>query len=110
MTPFDTTTSSTFKSSDTAVRISYGSGSARGTVGSDTVQMGGFTVQGQTLGTLDVLRTRLGAQLMHIFCWTAIIHTLTDGLKVNNVSGLMGLGFTGIATTKCVLCSVRANS
>ncbi|KZV80212.1 acid protease [Exidia glandulosa HHB12029] len=79
MTTFDTSSSSSFETSDTAVRISYGSGQARGTIGSDTVTMGGFTVQGQTL---------------------AIVHSLTDGLKVNNVSGLMGLGFSSIATTK----------
>ena len=50
MDPFDTATSSSFKTADTAVRISYGSGQARGTIGSDTVTMGGFTIEGQTLG------------------------------------------------------------
>lgn len=79
MDPYNTASSSTFQDSDQSVRISYGSGQARGTIGTDTVAMGGFIVKDQTL---------------------AIVHALTDGLKVNNVSGLMGLGFTSIATTK----------
>ncbi|EJD35271.1 acid protease [Auricularia subglabra TFB-10046 SS5] len=79
METYDTTASSTFVTSDAPVRISYGSGQARGTIAADKVTMGGFSIAQQTM---------------------AVVHSLTEGLKVNNVSGLMGLGFTSIATTK----------
>jgi cathepsin D len=51
---FDTSTSSTFKGTSTSgspgaeITITYGSGEVRGTSGSDSVSMGGFTVQSQT--------------------------------------------------------------
>jgi len=50
---FDTSKSSTFKSatssaSNAETTIAYGSGAVRGTIGSDTVTMGGFTVPTQT--------------------------------------------------------------
>jgi cathepsin D len=51
---FDASNSSTFKatstssSSDAEITIAYGSGQVSGTLGSDTVTMGGFTVPSQT--------------------------------------------------------------
>ena len=46
---FDSTKSSSFASQSQQITISYGSGQVAGTVATDTVNMGGFTVSGQTL-------------------------------------------------------------
>lgn len=50
---FDTRDSSTYSASNTPFQISYGSGDAAGLIVSDTVTMGGFTVQSQGFGTLS---------------------------------------------------------
>ena len=47
---FDTTKSSTFQPGTQSVNISYGSGTASGTIATDTVSMGPFTLPSQTLG------------------------------------------------------------
>ena len=46
---FDNTKSSTFSTQNQQISISYGSGEVAGIVATDTVNMGGFTVSGQTL-------------------------------------------------------------
>lgn len=51
ITTFDTSTSSSFTNLSTPFEITYGSGEASGTLGSDVVQMAGFQVQSQTFGT-----------------------------------------------------------
>jgi len=82
---FDTSTSSTFKGTPTSsslgseVSIAYGSGEVRGTLGSDTVTMGGSTVPSQTFLTVDAM---------------------TTGLVNAPVSGLMGLAFESLASTQ----------
>ncbi|KAH7107915.1 acid protease [Auriculariales sp. MPI-PUGE-AT-0066] len=78
MDMFATSQSSTYKETSEGIRISYGSGAASGYVASDTVTMGGHTVEGQTL---------------------AVMSSVSSGIKVNDVSGLMGLGFESIAST-----------
>lgn len=110
MTPFEDGSSSSFQDSSNDVQISYGSGQADGTIATDTVSIGGFTVADQTLGASSRVSLRLAPRSSPPFALPAIVHSITDGLKVNNVSGLMGLGFASIATTKCVFppISVRA--
>ncbi|KAH7907299.1 aspartic peptidase domain-containing protein [Hygrophoropsis aurantiaca] len=70
--PFDTTSSSSFKTSSSDIEIDYGSGSVKGTISQDTVSLGGFTVPQQTL--------------------LAVTDT-TSGLLYDGLSGIMGLGF-----------------
>lgn len=47
---FDATKSSSFKKGTTDIPLSYGSGSADGTLAQDTVSMGPFTVNSQAFG------------------------------------------------------------
>ncbi|PIL25348.1 transporter [Ganoderma sinense ZZ0214-1] len=75
---FDSNTSSTFTSLNTAFSISYGSGAARGTLGQDVVQMAGFEVRSQTF---------------------AVVNQISSNLLTAPVSGLMGLGFSTIASS-----------
>jgi cathepsin D len=64
---------------DAEVSISYGSGDVRGTLGSDIISMGGYTVPSQTFLSVDAM---------------------TDGLVNAPVSGLMGLAFQSLANTQ----------
>lgn len=75
---FDTTASSTFNDKNTTFSITYGSGSASGTLASDTVQMAGFSVSSQVFGLCD---------------------TVSSGLLANPVSGLLGLAFESISSS-----------
>ena len=50
---FDGSSSSTFTNSSESFSITYGSGAASGYLVSDTVQMAGFEVTGQTFGMLQ---------------------------------------------------------
>lgn len=47
---FDSSASSSFTSTGQAFAITYGSGTASGTLGKDVVQMAGFQVSSQTFG------------------------------------------------------------
>jgi len=79
---FEPAQSSSFQASTGAsseVEIRYGSGAVQGTLGSDTVTMGGFTISSQTFLTVD---------------------QLTSGLLDDPVSGIMGLAFSTIASTR----------
>jgi cathepsin D len=79
---FNTGASTSFKTIGTSrIQINYGSGAVAGTVSSDTIQMGVFTVNGQTMLNVDAL---------------------TQGLLDGDVSGIMGLAFQGIAETNAV--------
>ncbi|CUA78135.1 Cathepsin D [Rhizoctonia solani] len=78
---FDAANSTTFKNLTTAFSIRYGSGQAAGELGSDTVQMAGFQVTGQTFALAD---------------------QVSSGLLSNPVSGLMGLGWSSIASSGAV--------
>ncbi|KAJ3904047.1 aspartic peptidase domain-containing protein [Lentinula edodes] len=83
---FDSSKSSSFKSSSSSsssskggqTTIQYGSGAVAGALAQETVELGGFTVQGQTFLLAD---------------------ELTSGLLDGPVSGIMGLGFEAIAST-----------
>ncbi|KAG6907899.1 hypothetical protein DXG01_007006 [Tephrocybe rancida] len=75
---FNPNASTTFKTENTPFSISYGSGKASGFLGSDTVQMAGFSVSNQTFALCD---------------------TVSDGLLTSPVSGLLGLAFKSIASS-----------
>ncbi|KAJ4490934.1 aspartic peptidase domain-containing protein [Lentinula aciculospora] len=84
---FDSSKSSSFKTSSSSssssssqgkTTIQYGSGAVAGTLAQDTVELGGFTVQGQTFLLAD---------------------ELTNGLLDGPVSGIIGLAFQSIAST-----------
>jgi hypothetical protein len=75
---FDTKSSSSFKSSTTEFNITYGSGKAAGFLGQDVIQMAGFSIPNQIFATCD---------------------TVSQGLLMNPVSGLMGLGWKQIASS-----------
>ncbi|KAJ3759008.1 aspartic peptidase domain-containing protein [Lentinula raphanica] len=75
---FDSSNSSSFKSSSGQTTIQYGSGAVAGTLAQDTVTLGGFTVSDQTFLLAD---------------------ELTNGLLDGPVSGIMGLAFESIAST-----------
>ncbi|KAG6820410.1 hypothetical protein H0H93_000917 [Arthromyces matolae] len=62
-------------------QISYGSGKASGYLGSDIVQMAGFSVTNQTFGVCD---------------------TVSSGLLTSPVSGLLGLAFQTIASSGAI--------
>jgi cathepsin D len=80
---FATSQSSSFKTiaSISETTITYGSGSVAGTLGSDTVTMGGFTVDAQTLLIAD---------------------RESPDLVQSPVSGLMGLAFQALASTQAL--------
>ncbi|KAH9484944.1 Pepsin A [Psilocybe cubensis] len=76
---FQPSQSSSFKASNSMndqIEIDYGSGAVKGTLGSDSVTMGGFTMS-QTFLT-----------------------KLTTNLLEGTVSGIMGLAFSSIASTR----------
>lgn len=62
-----------------SVTITYGSGSVRGTLASDTVSMGGFTVNPQTF---------------------LVVNQVSSQLLSGNVSGIIGLAFEALASTQ----------
>jgi len=75
---FDTSSSSTYKNMSTTFGITYGSGSAEGTLAQDTVQMAGFSVPDQIFG---------------------LANQVSSGLLTSPVSGLLGLGFKSISSS-----------
>ncbi|KDR68011.1 hypothetical protein GALMADRAFT_272857 [Galerina marginata CBS 339.88] len=76
---FNPSTSSTFQNQSTPFSITYGSGQAAGSLGSDVVQMAGFSVQNQIFAVCD---------------------QVSSGLLTDPVSGLLGLAFQTIAASK----------
>ncbi|KAI8449960.1 aspartic peptidase A1, partial [Phakopsora pachyrhizi] len=78
---FNSSQSSSYKSSSTPFRITYGSGSASGLVGTDTVSLTGYTVNNQAFATVS---------------------QASSGLLSGDVSGIMGMAFTSLSSTKAV--------
>ncbi|EIN11477.1 acid protease [Punctularia strigosozonata HHB-11173 SS5] len=80
---YDSSSSSSFSaassSSSDSVDIPYGSGEVAGSLATETVEMGGFEVSGQTFLLVD---------------------EMTSGLLDGDVSGIMGLAFESIAATE----------
>nr|ODO03913.1 endopeptidase [Cryptococcus depauperatus CBS 7855] len=75
---YATQSSSSFQSTGQAFNVSYGSGSAEGYVGKDTVSMAGYTVPDQALG---------------------VVTTTSVNLITHPLSGLMGLAFKKVASS-----------
>lgn len=75
---FDASSSSSFKNGSVPFSITYGSGKAVGSVGSDVVQMAGFSVNNQIFAVCD---------------------KISYGLLESPVSGLLGLAFQSIASS-----------
>ncbi|KAG1899473.1 aspartic peptidase domain-containing protein [Suillus fuscotomentosus] len=76
---YDDLSSSTFHNLSEPFNIQYGSGAAEGTLGQDVVQMAGFSVPNQVF---------------------AAVTQVTSGLLGPPVSGLLGLGWQSIASSK----------
>jgi cathepsin D len=79
---YDTSKSTSIKQSATAdstATIRYGSGAVQGSIVKDVVSMGGFTIPDQTFLAVD---------------------QTTSGLLDGSVSGILGLAFSSIATTR----------
>jgi len=75
---FNPDSSSSFKNASQPFAIQYGSGAAQGSLGSDIVQMAGFSVTNQVFAVCDAV---------------------TSGLLVSPVSGLLGLGWQSLASS-----------
>ncbi|WWC91004.1 uncharacterized protein L201_005943 [Kwoniella dendrophila CBS 6074] len=76
---FNSGSSSSYNSNNAAFNISYGSGDADGYLATDTVSLAGFTVTGQTF---------------------AVVTSTTARLISAPLSGLMGLAWKSIASSK----------
>lgn len=76
---FNPSSSSSFQNETKAFTITYGSGQAAGSLGSDIVQMAGFSVKNQVF---------------------AVCNQVSSGLLTSPVSGLLGLAFQTIAASK----------
>ncbi|KAB5594986.1 Lysosomal aspartic protease [Ceratobasidium theobromae] len=75
---FDASNSTTYKNLTTSFSIRYGSGQAAGELASDSVQMAGFQVTNQVFALAD---------------------QVSANLLSNPISGLMGLGWSSIASS-----------
>ncbi|OAX43184.1 aspartic peptidase A1 [Rhizopogon vinicolor AM-OR11-026] len=71
--------SSTFQNLSTPFEITYGSGDAEGYLGQDVVQMAGFSISNQGF---------------------AVVDSVSEGLLTSPVSGLLGLGWSSLATSQ----------
>ncbi|KAF8644751.1 hypothetical protein AX16_008295 [Volvariella volvacea WC 439] len=78
ITVFNTSDSASFANSSRPFEITYGSGRASGTLGTDTVRMAGFEIPNQVFAVCDVV---------------------SPGLLTNPASGLMGLGWQPLAAS-----------
>ncbi|KAF9258848.1 acid protease [Marasmius fiardii PR-910] len=76
---YDSTRSSSAQNVNRPVSITYGSGAVRGTTVTDSVSLGPFTIQSQTL---------------------LAVSTVSSGLLEGTVSGILGLGFNTISSTQ----------
>ncbi|WRT69275.1 uncharacterized protein IL334_006259 [Kwoniella shivajii] len=76
---FQSSSSTSYSTSNAAFNISYGSGDADGYLATDTVSLAGFTVTGQTF---------------------AVVTSTTARLISSPLSGLMGLAWKSIASSK----------
>ena len=93
---FKPSRSSTFKNLSAPFHITYGSGAADGILGSDVVQMAGFQVPQQTFGKCFYRRNIT----VNTYASLAVCDTVSAGLLNNPVSGLLGLAFQSIASSK----------
>ena len=78
---FDSSASSTFQNQSTPFSITYGSGKASGSLGKDVVQMAGYSVPNQGFG---------------------VCNQVSQNLLSPPVSGLLGLAFQSIASSRAM--------
>lgn len=76
---FNPEASSTYKASDTAFQITYGTGAVRGSLSADTVSLAGYTVDSQTFAVAE----QLASQSLQA-----------------PTSGIMGMGFESLAQSR----------
>jgi len=76
---FDARSSTSFTNLSTPFQITYATGAASGNLGSDTVQMAGFGISNQAFG---------------------VCNQITTGLLKSPISGIMGLAFSTLSTSK----------
>jgi hypothetical protein len=81
LTVFQTGSSSSLKNSSTTFRIAYGSGSASGTLATDTVALGGYSVVAQTI---------------------ALVDEMSAALISSPMSGIMGFGFQPLSVSNAM--------
>lgn len=81
VTEFDESASSTYVSLGTDFNITYGSGSASGSLANDTVTMAGYTVTSQTFG---------------------LVTSASDDLLDSSYSGLMGMAWKRLSTSGAI--------
>jgi cathepsin D len=103
---YNPSSSSNFKSTSQSVSITYGSGAVKGNAGSDTVSMGGFTVQSQTFREQCIVSVFSHLIMLH----SVVTQQVSSGLLTQSLSGLLGLGFKSIANTGYVLLLVRSRT
>ncbi|KAH9931946.1 aspartic peptidase domain-containing protein [Fomitopsis serialis] len=75
---FNTSASSSFASLNESFSITYGSGSALGSLARDTVRMAGFAITAQTF---------------------AVVDEITQGVLTSPISGLLGLGWQQLSAS-----------
>ncbi|KAF8326642.1 aspartic peptidase domain-containing protein [Cantharellus anzutake] len=89
---YDPTKSSSYKDTSSPLHIRYGSGAVSGTIGTETVSFGGFTVTQQPFGVIDQITSGI----------------INEG---GDFTGLMGLAWPRLAQTRADpawLASVKA--
>ena len=94
---FSGSSSSTFNSTNQPFSITYGSGSASGVLVKDVVQMAGFQVSQQTFGMC--LSTHPSSAWLIDEYPQATCNQVSSGLVSSPVSGIMGLGWQGLASS-----------
>ena len=101
---FDPAQSSTFTNLTTPFQIKYGSGQASGVLGQDIVQMAGFSVANQFFGELIKVISCHPSPYLRILSSLSrsagVCDVVSRGLLIDPVSGLLGLGFQAIASSR----------
>ncbi|TFY62272.1 hypothetical protein EVJ58_g3972 [Rhodofomes roseus] len=81
VTTFNTSSSSSFASLNESFSITYGSGSALGSLAQDTIRMAGFAITAQTF---------------------AVVDEITQGVLTSPISGLLGLGWQQLSSSGAI--------
>jgi len=95
---FNTGSSSSVKLSSQGTNIRYGSGEVDGQLASDTVEMGGFTIDQQTFCMYNPDGVPISCLIL-FFRSVAVDQTSQD-LLTGSVSGIMGLAFDSLSSTE----------
>ena len=93
---YQSSSSSTFSNDSKPFSVTYGSGQASGFLGQDVVQLAGFEVQNQVFGTFSPSPL---LQIVLMAIPSGICDQISSGLLNTPVSGLMGVGWQGLASS-----------